>query len=135
MIEINDSLNTRNDALVNQNANGPISANTLDYDAFLKLLVEQMKNQDPLEPVSETEYIAQLATFSNVEQNIVTNDKLSDMIISNTIENANSLIGRTVTTIEGVTEVVESVEISDGAIFARLDNGDIVRSSHITKIS
>ena len=44
------------------------SGSTLDKDAFLQLLVAQMKYQDPLEPTSNTEYIAQLATFSELEE-------------------------------------------------------------------
>lgn len=40
---------------------------TLGKEAFLQLLVAQMKYQDPLEPTSNTEYIAQLATFSQLE--------------------------------------------------------------------
>lgn len=43
------------------------SSSSLDKDAFLQLLVAQMKYQDPLEPTSNTEYIAQLATFSQLE--------------------------------------------------------------------
>lgn len=41
---------------------------TLDKDDFLQLLVEQMANQDPLSPTSDTDYIAQLAQFSSLEQ-------------------------------------------------------------------
>lgn len=41
---------------------------TLDKDAFLQLLVEQMANQDPLSPTSDTDFIAQLAQFSSLEQ-------------------------------------------------------------------
>jgi flagellar basal-body rod modification protein FlgD len=37
---------------------------------FLQLLVAQLKNQDPAEPVKGTEFVTQLATFSNVEQNL-----------------------------------------------------------------
>ncbi len=41
---------------------------TLDQDAFLKLLVMQMTNQDPLSPVEDREFIAQMAQFTALEQ-------------------------------------------------------------------
>lgn len=44
------------------------SGSTLGKDAFLQLLVTQMKYQDPLNPSTDTEYIAQLATFSQLEE-------------------------------------------------------------------
>ena len=45
------------------NKDAKASNSSLDKDAFLQLLVAQMKYQDPLEPTSNTEYISQLATF------------------------------------------------------------------------
>ena len=44
------------------------SKSGMDKEAFLQLLVAQMKYQDPLEPTSNTEYISQYAQFSQVEQ-------------------------------------------------------------------
>jgi len=44
------------------------AGNKLGKDAFLQLLVCQMQNQDPLNPSTDTEYIAQLATFSQLEE-------------------------------------------------------------------
>ena len=55
---------------------------TSDFDTFLKLLTAQIRNQDPLEPADATAYTAQLATFSNVEQAVKTNDLLARMIAS-----------------------------------------------------
>ncbi|TNF20208.1 MAG: flagellar basal body rod modification protein [Rhodobacteraceae bacterium] len=51
-----------------------------DYNTFLKMLTAQVMNQDPLNPLDSTEYASQLATFSAVEQQVVTNDLLSSMV-------------------------------------------------------
>ena len=58
----------------------------LGKDDFLQLLVAQMKYQDPLEPTSNTEYIAQYATFSEVEQ-------MQNMSQSMDLSRASSLVG------------------------------------------
>ena len=51
-----------------------------DFDTFLKLLTAQMRNQDPLQPMDSTDFVAQLASFSAVEQQIQTNEKLDRLI-------------------------------------------------------
>ncbi|MCI9374557.1 MAG: flagellar hook capping protein [Lachnospiraceae bacterium] len=62
---------------------------TVDKDQFLQLLVAQMKYQDPLEPTSNTEYISQYATFSELEQ-------MQNMSASLELARASSLVGQTV---------------------------------------
>jgi flagellar basal-body rod modification protein FlgD len=54
---------------------------TLNYDAFLKLLLEQLKSQDPTNPVDQAESLAQLASFSGLEQAIKTNQKLDALLV------------------------------------------------------
>lgn len=51
-----------------------------DFDAFLNLLVTQLKNQDPLEPMKSQEFTNQLVQFSGVEQQLATNDKLDSLV-------------------------------------------------------
>lgn len=69
-----------------------------DFDTFLKLLTTQMQNQDPLQPMDSTEFVAQLASFSAVEQQIRTNDQLENILGAVTTGNANlaEWIGREV---------------------------------------
>ena len=50
-----------------------------DFDTFLKMLTVQVQNQDPLNPVDSTDYATQLATFSSVEQQVLTNDLLREL--------------------------------------------------------
>jgi flagellar basal-body rod modification protein FlgD len=59
-------------------------------DEFVKLLVAQMSNQDPLNPMDGKELAVQLAQFSNVEQLININEKLDAMIALLNPEQANS---------------------------------------------
>lgn len=47
-----------------------------DFETFLKMLTVQLKNQDPLNPVESSDFAVQLATFSSVEQQVLTNDLL-----------------------------------------------------------
>lgn len=55
-----------------------LAANS-DFETFLKLLTTQMENQDPLKPLESTEFVAQLASFSAVEQQILTNTRLNEI--------------------------------------------------------
>ena len=50
-----------------------------DFDTFLKMLTTQLQNQDPLDPVDNSEFAVQLATFSGVEQQAKTNDLLETL--------------------------------------------------------
>ncbi len=65
------------------------SNSSLDKDAFLQLLVAQMKYQDPLEPTSNTEYISQFATFSELEE-------MQNMSSAMDLSRASNLVGQQV---------------------------------------
>lgn len=100
------------------------SAGDLDYNSFLKLLIAQLKYQDPTKPTDSTEFVAQLATFSQVEQSISTNKKLDSLLTSQSLSLADSLIGHTVTSSDGTTTgVVKSVVITPDGPVAQLEDG------------
>lgn len=64
-------------------------SNTLNMENFLSLLVAEMQNQDPLEPTSNSDYMAQMATFSQVEAT-------SEMKKGYSARTASNLIGKAV---------------------------------------
>ncbi|MCM5552038.1 flagellar hook assembly protein FlgD [Pleomorphomonas sp. NRK KF1] len=116
-----------------QSSGSPSTATTsgqgssLDYDAFLKLFMAEMKNQDPTAPTSSTEYIAQFATFSQVEQSMQTNTKLDGLLSSLALSQADGIIGRTLTSEDGsVSGKVTAVRIVNGGALADLDSGKSV---------
>ena len=97
---------------------------TVDYDAFLRLLTAQLQNQDPTNPADSTEYMAQLASFSNVEQAIQTNQKLDALLASQGLAQADGVIGRTVVSADGLTSgTVAAVRITDTGLLAILEDG------------
>jgi flagellar basal-body rod modification protein FlgD len=70
-----------------------------NFDTFLKLLTTQLRNQDPMSPTDPTQFVAQLAQFSQVEQQAKTNTLLQQMTAafsSNSLTQSAALIGRKV---------------------------------------
>jgi flagellar basal-body rod modification protein FlgD len=73
---------------------------TLGQDAFLKLLMAQLQNQDPLQPTDGTQFVTQLAQFSQVEQAVAQSTTLGNIqtqLQGMTNSNASDLVGKTVT--------------------------------------
>ena len=110
------------------------SSSSVDYDAFLKLLVAQMKNQDPTAPMDSSEYIAQLASFSNVEQSVKANARLDALLAAQALAQADGIIGRTVTSEDGTItgEVTALRVISGGAVAILADGQELLLGPGVT---
>jgi flagellar basal-body rod modification protein FlgD len=109
---------------VGVNATDQKSKTSVDYDSFLKLLVAEMKNQDPTSPMESTDYVAQLATFSQVEQSVQVNAKLDQILQASALAQADALIGREITSADGKTSgTVTEVKLKADGIVAVLAGG------------
>jgi len=113
----------------------------LGRDAFLQLLVEQLQNQDPLEPVDNSEMIAQLAEFSALEQqeNLNANfEVLAGNIDQLNFISAQGLLGRYVEGLNTagvpVKGIVESVTL-DGSIVVLGVDGEIVPMTTVVGVA
>lgn len=104
--------------------NGDQTRANLNYDAFLKLLIAQLKNQDPTQPQDPSQTLSQIASFSNVEQAIKTNAKLDELIGLSAASQAANMIGRTLSSGDGtVLGEIKSIVIEDTGSTAILDDG------------
>ena len=99
-------------------------ASKMNADTFLQLLMAQLQNQDPTKPMDSTEYVGQLATFSQVEQATKTNQKLDSLLTSSFLNQADAIIGRTLTSADGLTTgTVQSVRVTGDGVMAKLADG------------
>lgn len=73
-----------------------IPKSTLDQDDFLQLIIAQLSNQDPMNPQSDTQFIAQMAQFTSLEQSKSMQSDIAQLRTDQQFLQANALIGRTV---------------------------------------
>lgn len=74
----------------------PAQVNNLGLEDFLKVLLTQLTYQDPLKPLDNQEFIAQLAQFTSLEQNRQVNDRLQQLLTIQSATQSVGLLGRTV---------------------------------------
>jgi flagellar biosynthetic protein FliQ len=74
---------------------------SLSYNDFLTLLMAEMKNQDPTQPMDPSQMVSQLATVSEVGQSVQSNTTLASLLTATSLSQAEQLIGRTVTSADG----------------------------------
>lgn len=97
---------------------------TPDYEAFLQLMIAQMRHQDPTDPMDPSQQMAQLASFSQVEQAMQTNAKLDALLATAALAQADGVIGRTVTSDDGsVSGEATALSLVPGGAVAVLADG------------
>jgi flagellar basal-body rod modification protein FlgD len=87
---------TSSTSIPNSQAQPTLPGQTLNQVDFLKLLVAQLSAQDPMNPVSDTDFAAQMAQFSTLQATQAMQTNLAGLESSQAVLQANSLLGRTV---------------------------------------
>jgi flagellar basal-body rod modification protein FlgD len=113
------------------------AAASVDFNSFLQMMIAEMKNQDPTNPSDPTQYLTQIAQFSNVQQGILTNTKLDSMLTATSLTQAESIIGKTVSSASGaVSGTVASVALTGGGnATATLTDGSTLALDSTVKVS
>ncbi|MDQ0860122.1 flagellar hook assembly protein FlgD [Bacillus sp. V2I10] len=114
---------------------------SLGKDDFLKILIAQLQNQDPLNPMEDKEFISQMASFSSLEQMTNMSTQLSDFIqlqVNDGILKYSEMIGKQVEweSSEGKSSgIVKSIKQSGADIILEMQDGQEVPSALITKVT
>jgi flagellar basal-body rod modification protein FlgD len=97
-----------------------VSSSSLNQEDVIKLFLTQLNFQDPMEPVDNREFLAQIAQFSALEQARTTGDSINDIVTLNSVSQSVSLLSKyvEVSTLDGLkTGTVSAVRFtSDGPI-------------------
>ncbi|MGB8001463.1 MAG: flagellar hook assembly protein FlgD [Anaerobacillus sp.] len=112
----------------------------LGKDDFLKILVAQLSNQDPMKPMQDTEFIGQMAQFSSLEQMTNMNGTMSKVLdsqLQSSMTDYADLIGKSVKWTENnetSSGKVQAVLYKEGTVLAELANGKQVDISLLERI-
>lgn len=101
----------------------------LGQDAFMKLLLTQLKYQDPLTPMEDREFITQLAQFSSLSEMQKLNETVTEMASVQALANATAFIGKTVSGLseEGsqVSGTAEAALLREGKVYLRIAGQEV----------
>lgn len=134
-----------------QNEHRKTGSSTLGKDDFLKILMTQLQNQDPLNPMQDKDFVAQMATFSSLEQMTNMNStiqKLVDQQQQNQLITYNQFVGKEVTwhklsqaddsdsvpVVEQGTGKVSSIQFKDNSVTFILEDGTVLEPANISQV-
>lgn len=78
-----------------------LSNNAISQEEFIQLFLAQLNNQDPLEPVDNSQFLAQMAEFTGLEQTRQLNENMTNLLTMNTSDQSLTLLGKTVQVLNG----------------------------------
>ncbi len=115
-----------------------VSKNTLDQADFMKLLITQLKSQDPTKPLDDKEFIGQMAQFTSLKQMNDLTENIKTLGKEFTFTKAVSLVGKTISWTDEDSKynagIVDSIKVKNGDAFLNI-NGMEVPLDQINEVS
>ncbi|AOZ87277.1 flagellar hook assembly protein FlgD [Bacillus xiamenensis] len=139
-----DSTN-RTTTLADTSSTTTKKTDTLGRDQFLKILLTQLQNQDPTNPIDDREFVTQLATFSSLEQQMNMNESITQLnqVMSTFVAHQDPFttyvgwIGKEVAgkqDDQDITGIVKSVKNIDNEYFLYLEDGTKISPWDVTTV-
>ena len=111
----------------------------LKPEDFIKMMITQLQNQDPLQPAKNEELLAQMSQIGQLQSSTELQTSLKTIMLQNNLSSAGNMIGKMVQGQDErgnpITGLVNSVHVVDGAVSLELDNGKALSLSNVTGIS
>ena len=112
----------------------------LEFESLLRIILTQLTYQDPLKPLENSEFVSQLAQFSQLQQTQSLNDQIASLLSAQAATQATSLLGRTVDVNAGSTTLsgtIESVSFTSGqpTVTLKTADGQVVSNISIASIA
>jgi flagellar basal-body rod modification protein FlgD len=115
------------------------AAQTLSGPDFIKVMLAQLQQQDPLNPTDSNQMLTQLSTIQSMESNQALATNLNGLTLQQSIGAGGNLIGKSVTGLDAtgasVSGNVTSVKVQSQSVFLELDSGKEVPLSNVTNIA
>lgn len=110
----------------------------LTPENFIQLMVTQLQNQDPTQPTSNQDLLAQMSEIGQLESSTELQSTMGSVTLQTQVGSASSLIGKSVTGIDSsnnsVSGVVNSVSVAGGNVSLKLDSGSSLSLSELATI-
>jgi flagellar basal-body rod modification protein FlgD len=112
----------------------------LEFQSLLRIILTQLTYQDPLKPLDNTEFVSQLAQFSQLQQTQSLNDQIGNLLAAQSATQATALLGKTIDVTAGASTIsgtVQSVSFTTGqpTVTIRTPTGQTISSLSIANIA
>ena len=115
------------------------SLNGMTSGDFLKLMIQQLQQQDPLNPTDSNQLLTQMSQISTLQSNTTMQQTLQDVTLQQSIGSAGNLIGKSVIGLDDSgntqTGIVTSVKIADKKVRLELDTGHDLPMENVTQVA
>lgn len=111
----------------------------LKSEDFINLLITQLQNQDPLEPMKNEALLQQVSQIGSLQSQTTLTNSITEMVQQNQISAASGMIGKFVVGLDGngaqLKGVVTSIRVVDKAVTLELDSGKTLELSRVTGVT
>lgn len=111
----------------------------LSSSEFIKVLISELSNQDPLKPTDSTALMEQLSSLRNIESQLTLQKSLESLVSQNSIASASGLMGKLVAGLDDqnrtISGLVTGIRVKDGKPILELDSGRSLAADRVTEIA